>query len=143
MTLMDVRPGLRAWLIADNAISTLVSSRIYPVQLPQGITQTSIVYHRISEIEGYNYGGPIGLIATRFQIDAYSQSIDDAATLADAIKERIGGFAGAMTFGPDSPPQDYVNVQGIFFSNGREDFDNESKFYRVSRDYIIWYEDRQ
>lgn len=142
MSLVDPRPGLRAYLLADTTISTLVDSRIYPVQLPQGIRSPSIVYNRISEIESYHMAGPSALMQTRYQFDAIAQSIDDASAVADAIKERLGGFAGDIQFGVQSPPENSMTVEGIFFTNGREDYEGELELYRVSRDYIVWYKER-
>ena len=142
MTLVDPRYGLRAYLLSDGVIAGIVGNAVYPIKLPQAQTQPSIVYTRISETEGYHMQGPNGLLSSRFQIDAWAKSIDVASTLANAIKERIGGFSGTISFGTDSPA-DFVKVQGIFLTDAREDYDNDMQMYRMSRDYFIWYEDRQ
>ena len=76
---------------------------------------------------------------TRFQIDAVSQIIDEATLLADTVKERLGGFAGQVSY---SPPDGVVNFEGIFFGDGREDYDAELEFFRISRDYMVWYKER-
>jgi hypothetical protein len=135
--LVDPRPGIRAHLAADPAITAIVGSRIYPVQLPQGIRLASLVYSRISEIESYHNAGPSALMQTRFQFDSVSPVVDEATLLADAVKERLGGFAGAITY-----TGGVLNVEGIFFDMGREDYDGEIAFYRVSRDFFVWYKER-
>jgi hypothetical protein len=137
--LVDPRPGLRAYLAADPAVTAIVGNRIYPVQLPQGIRLASLVYSRISEIESYHNVGPSALMQTRFQFDSVSPNVDEATLLADAVKERLGGFAGAINY---APPNGVLNVEGIFFDMGREDYDGELSFYRMSRDFFVWYKER-
>lgn len=141
MTLADVRRGLRAYLLADNAIAALVGVRVYALKLPQGENRTSIVYSRISGLGDYHMQGPSGLSRPRVQIDCWAADIDQASVLADLVKERIEGFRGQMDYGSDSPP-DAIAVQGIFFDSEREDYDDTVKLSRVSRDYFIWFAER-
>ncbi len=77
----------------------------------------------------------------RMQIDALSQSIDRASTLADLIKEHISGFSGIVSYGSNSP-QSYVWVQGIFLLSGDEEYFDDSAMYRRRRDYNIIFGDR-
>ena len=75
MSLIDFRPALRELLLDNSALSAMVGgSRIYPGQLPQGETATSIVYNQVSDVGSYTLDGPSGLAQQRFQIDAWSQS---------------------------------------------------------------------
>jgi hypothetical protein len=136
----DLRPALRKHLLDDPAISATVGQRIYPMVLPQGIVSSSIVYTRISGIGDHTYQGPSGLNQPRYQIDAWAATIDGAFSLADAIKERLDGFRGTVNYGAD--PVQSVVIQGAFFADEREDYDAGSKLYRVSRDYMIWFEER-
>lgn len=141
MTLADIRPGLRAYLLGDNAIAALVGTRIHPVKLPQGQTQPSIVYSRISAIGEHHMQGSSGLARPRIQIDCWAQSADIATALGNLVKERIDGFRGQMEFGGNSPA-DIIAVQGVFFDNERDDYDDAAQLYRLSRDYFVWYEER-
>ena len=45
-----------------------------------------------------------------------------------------------MPYGTASP-QLYADVLGVFYTDERDAFENESIMYRVSRDYTIWYRD--
>jgi len=146
MTLADIRVGLRAYLLDDAAIAALITpasgpARIYPITLLQGQTQPSIVYTRISGQGDHHMQGASGLARPRIQIDCWSQSADTATTLANLVKERIDGYRGSILWGEDSPEEAIV-VQGIFFDSEREDWDQESGLYRVSRDYLVWHEER-
>lgn len=142
MSLIDIRPAIRAHLLADQSVSNIVGTRVFPIQLPQGVIQPSIVYHVIDETEGYHYQGPIGLVAARLQIDSLSRSSDEATTLSTLAKERLGGFAGVLSFGSNSP-QDSVEVQLIQFLNTQpEDYDNDLQLYTKRRDYMVWFRER-
>lgn len=130
----DIRPALRAFLLADSAIATAIGgARIFPVRLPQGERGVSIVYSRISGFGDQHMAGPSGLSRPRFQIDAWAANQDDAATLANLIKDRIDGYRGLM---------DTVPVQGVFFVDEREDYQQDIDMHRMSRDYLIWYAER-
>jgi hypothetical protein len=140
--LADLRPALRAYLLADNAISQAVGgTRIYPTVLPQGVKHSSLVYNVISEVTNHHMQGASGLVMVRMQLDSYAPNPDDADALARAVKLRIDGFSGPMTYGSNSPP-DAVVVQGIFSETARTDFQAEAELHRVSRDYLIHYSER-
>jgi hypothetical protein len=141
MTIADLRVGLRAYLLDDAAIAAIVGTRIYPIVLPQGQVQTSIVYTRISGFGDNHMLGPSGLSRPRIQIDCWSQSADTAAQLANLVKERVDGFRGSWLWGEDSPAEAIV-VQGVFFEGERENYDDAAGLYRVSRDYFIWHAER-
>lgn len=138
MTLADIRLGLRAFLLADAAILALVADRVFPIVLKPGETQTSIVYIRISGQGDHWMQGSSGLARPRYQIDCWAQTPGAANALANLVKERLDGYRGPMPYGSNSP-QDFVTVQGVFFTDEREDYDPANKMYRVGRDYFIWH----
>ena len=139
MTLVDARIGLVELLTSNVSINAIIDGRVFPVVMRQGETRDSIVYNRITELEALTMLGPCGLISVRYQFDAWSRSAEGAVILADLVKEQFGGYRGRITL---DPPLTYVDVQLIELINGRDDFDNEAKMYRMSRDYYVWYEDR-
>lgn len=141
MTIADLRLGLREFLLADNAIATAVgSSRVYPIKMPQGVTGASIVFTRVSGQGDYHMQGPSGLARPRFQIDCWAPTIDAAVALANLVKVRIDGYQGPMPYG-EASPQASIEVQGVFMDRESEDYDDDAKLYRLSRDYLIWSEE--
>lgn len=132
----DIRPALRALLLDDGAVAALVGGqRVYPVQLEQGQTSPSLVYHRVTEVADYHMQGPSGLVQITLQLDAWATTQSGAVELADAAYDRLSGFSGLIDLGLATP----VQVHGIFMIAGREDYDDVSKLFRVSRDYAIAY----
>jgi len=142
MALIDLRPGLRNYLLTSTPIAAMVTDRVFPVRMLEGERRDSIVYFRAVETESVHYTGPSGLIAVRMQIDSWSESALNAMRLANLVKERLVGFSGIMSNGGNSP-NDFVVVQGIFLLTGFEDYDGVAQMYRMSRDYNIVYEDQQ
>lgn len=137
----DIRPALRAFLLADAQVSAMVGgARIFPLKLPQGVREPSVVYSRITGFGDHHMAGASGLTRPRFQVDAWAESVDAATRLADLVKDRLDGYRGPMTV-PGSPPET-VAVQGVFFETERESYDGDAELYRISRDYLIWWEER-
>lgn len=141
MTTKDIRAAIKEYILGDSSIAAIIGTRIYPVILPQGVVDTSIVYSRISGLGDNTMRSATFLSRPRMQIDAWSARHDTAAELANLIKQRIDGFGpGDLPYGSNSP-RDFVFVQGIFYQSERDDFDNEMKMFSVSRDYFVWHEE--
>ncbi len=132
----DIRPALRAFLIADPAIEALVktgsTTRIYPIKMPQGVTATSIVYNDISAQTGLHNEGSDGLTNIRMQIAAWAQTADAAQALALAIKNRLHGYAGLMGSGDAQ-----VNVQLVQFDSWRDQDDTVANLRGKVADYFV------
>jgi hypothetical protein len=141
LTLVDVRFGLVQLLTSDPGVNGVIQGRVYPVKMKQGVTLDSLVYNRITELEPYTMLGPSGLVSARYQFDAWSRSADSATALANLVKELFGGFRGLIAINM-AAPMDHVDVQLIEVVNGRDDWDQEAQMYNVSKDYFIWYEER-
>lgn len=137
MPLKDIRPAFSEFLLAGSAIAASVETRVYPIVLKQGVSGDSIVYQRISEVGDHHSQGASGLARVRMQVDSWSATRNGAAALGLVVKERLDGYRGTMGTGADE-----VMVQGVFFDSSRDDYDEESKMYRASQDYIITYEER-
>lgn len=138
MSLKDIRPAFRDFLLDDSAIAAAVTTRVYPVKMPQGITQASLVYNLISEVGDVHNAGPDGLCQARIQVDAYATSADAAMALALAVKGRLFGYRGTMGSGGSA-----VEVQGVFLGgSSRTEFDDAAGLHRVSRDFVVWFWDR-
>lgn len=141
----DIRPALRAVLLADTAVLAAITtsgvSRMYPGVLPQGETRPTIVHNLITEGTGYHMQGDDGLVQERVQIDCWAQSQDAAVALANLVFDRLSGYRGTIAFGSNSP-QDSIVVRGVFHDQGRDDYDSLAKLFDRRRDYLIWYAER-
>lgn len=142
MSIADLRPALRAFLLGDSAVNAAVGGkRIYPLKLPQGELLPSLVLVLVSGAGDHTMQGASGLARPRYQVDAWAQTLDLASALKILTKGRLDGYAGPMAWTADAITTT-VNVQGCFFESEREDYDAVAKLYRSSADYLIWFEER-
>jgi len=132
----DIRPALRAFLLADPAIAAAVGDRVYPLKMPQGVDAPSIVYQRISGQGDYHMQGASGLNRPRIQVGAWAQSIDTAAANALLVKNRLSGYQGNMGSGAI-----LVYVQAVFFDSERDFFDEQANLAGTVGDYIFNYDE--
>lgn len=137
MSLKDLRPALRAFLLEDATILGLVAARMYPVMMPQGVKLTSIVYNEITSVGDHHSEGASGLAQPRVQLAAWGDTADKAHALALAIKDRLDGYRGSMGSAAAE-----VIVQGAFFDSWRDVYDETAKMFGKPADYFVWYQER-
>lgn len=136
----DIRTALRGFLLADATVASIVGTRIYPRVLPQGVRDPAVVYNRVSMLGDHHMQGASGLVEVRMQLDAWAETGDEAYELASAVKGRLDGYRGEM-LSVASPPE-VVRVQGVFFANARDGYDDARALYRESWDYMLHYGER-
>lgn len=127
----DLRPALRALLLADASVSALVGgARVYAGLVPQGVTSPSVVQNLISEGSDYHMAGSSGLGQARVQVDCWATTPDAAVALANAVMDLLSGYRG--TVGPDA-----VVIRGVFHDQGQDVYDDTAKMHTRRRDYLI------
>jgi hypothetical protein len=129
---MSVEKVIYSKLSGDSDVSGLVSTRIYPVSLPQKPTYPAIVYTRISGDRLHSLGGASNLASPRFQIDCFASTYSAVKDLASKIRSAINGFRGTVSG---------VTVHGIFLESDNDIFEDDFNVYRVSSDYFIHYKE--
>lgn len=131
----DIRPAIRSFLLGDPTVNALVGGvRIHHGRLPQGQVTASLVFNRVSEIQGYTMQQDDSLSNTRFQFDAWAQTADLANELASATRDRLSGYRGPMVGNSEA-----IEVRGVFVVSELDGYDEVTKLYRLSRDYAVWY----
>lgn len=112
-----------ALLAADSPVSTLVSTRIYPLVLPQDVVLPAITYTRISGGQVSSLDGYSGLENPRIQVDAWAASYSGVKDLAAKI---VTAMNGSATF-------------SATILSDTDFFEDETKIYRVSLDFSAWH----
>jgi hypothetical protein len=130
-----IEVGLRTLLITDAQIAAILGTRVYPLILPQGPTLPAATYFKVSGEDQISNSGSQDYGWARYQIDAWATTFTAAQTLADLIRSRLHGFNGAVTSGSDS-----WSFQGIFAMTVRDFYESDPKQYRVSRDFMVWFD---
>ncbi len=133
-----VMGGLRAFLLDDTDIASLVLTRIYPLRLPQKVTLPAIVLTRVSDLRDAHLRGVQAQAKARYQVDYWAQTYDGAALGGALCARRLGGFQGTWTL-TTSPPQ---TVSVTILPEPEMDLfeeDINGGVCRHSADYGLWH----
>jgi hypothetical protein len=132
----DIGEGMRAKLLATNAVTAILGTRIYPDRLPQRPTMPAAIYWVVSGVDEAGLGGLLGVAHARVQVDAYATTRLGANALATAIRDALAATGGRGTWGA-------VDVSGCT-PQGGERYDtqplgdgSDDPQYITSRDYLI------
>lgn len=121
---MTIANLLYAKLAADSGVSTLVSTRIYPVILPQDPTVPAISYQQISNTE---QDGTSTIRETRYQVDCWDDDFAGVESLADAVRAALEEWTDT-----DQTPR----VKMCRVVGGYHDYENDTALYRNSIDVM-------
>src|SRR5262245_22104185 len=120
---------LRAFIIADPVVQSLIGTRMYPVTLPQKPTLPAVSYQVVGTTRSPVMQHDDEMPMTRVQINCWSLSAATADAVDEAIRQlfhdyqrqEIGGSPGVL-------------VAGVFVDGYLTDFEPDTLLYRVSRD---------
>jgi len=91
---MAVEKALRSILMNDAAVHNLVADRIFPIVRREGSALPAITYQQISGVRDHVFEGPSGFVESRFQINCWASTYEQADTLADAVRSVLDGYDG-------------------------------------------------
>jgi hypothetical protein len=133
--MITIEEGLVYKLKNTNGVSSLVSTRIYPLKLPQTVTLPAITYQRISTPRVLTHDQASGGLALpRFQITVWAESPDSAKAVVDAVRTAIHGFRGNFGTGAN-----IVSVGSCLAEDERIAYEAASQLYMSSIDFIIYH----
>ena len=121
---------LRAYLLADSAIASLIGVRMHPVNLPQNIRYPALSYMQVSNVRERDLCGPAGFAHPRISINSWSETYIGARDLAEAVRVALEGFRGQFT--PTG-----ARVGSARLDNELDGDEPDVGIYRVLQDYII------
>jgi len=123
-----VEEALVAILLKSAGLTALVSTRIHWGRAPQGSLFPYVVMQRIDGVRDYTMQGSSGYVASRVQIDVYSESYTGSKKVARAV---ITALSGRRT----------ATIQSIFLDSERDlpaaDAGEVTNLFRVSLDFMI------
>ena len=122
-------------LLADGAVSALVSDRIEPGRRNQGTAFPAIVVNWVDGAPVYTDDGETNLQQSRIEIDCWADTYSGAKDLAAAVKASLSAFQGVSS--------------GVTFQNVLLDAERDLSEggggavdypFRVNLDFIFWYQ---
>lgn len=128
---MNLEQSLYARLAAYSGLAALVSTRIYPVLLPQEPTLEAVTYQRINTptdmtMSGDNARNP------RFQVTAWAETYAEAKAVAAQIVACLEGFAGEL--GGSGGVQTTISML-----NQIDLVDPDTGWYYTVTDFALWH----
>ena len=126
-----IETAIRSILINDATVKA-ITTRVYPVALPQSPTYPLILYTKITGMRDHHLQGPSGHAHPRFQIEAWAKTYTEAKTLADAIREALDGYSGTAAG---------TKIGSCLIESEQDIYESEIEVYRVIQDYFIWHEE--
>lgn len=126
---------IRAHLIGDAAIAALISTRVYPVKLPQGCQLPAIRYKIISNVPLQGIATDHAMPKARMQIDCWADEYDDVLALRAAVKAALNRWSDSGT----DPPILDVQLEDEIDDLASELFVAGSEPYRRILDFLIDY----
>jgi hypothetical protein len=130
---MTMVTDLVQYINTISAVTTLVSTRVYPDILPQSPTLPAITYSQVSAVRVRDLTGPAGKSRHRISIHCWATTHAGARAVADALRQGIDGFQGWWqdTFVGS------VTLENEFDLHEEEAGLVNVGIYRVVQDYII------
>lgn len=122
---MSLESTLYSTMTADLGITTLVSTRIYPLRAPQPVTRPYITYQRITTNPVSSLNGNMYTVKATIQIDAWADSYATARDIYDAVKAYL--------------MSDPAGIAAALLIDSRDFYEQETRLYRASLDASIIY----
>ena len=120
--------ALYSRLQAVAGVTTLVSARVYPVRLPQGVTYPAIRYTTIDTQRDSALSADMGLAWPRMQIDSYAQTYLGAKQLATAVRAALKRATWT---------QDGIDVRDALLEQEADDYESDVEAFRIRQDYVF------
>lgn len=132
---MVLDEAIHALLVASSPVTTIVSTRVYPIRMPDNPTIPCITYQRVSNTREHCISmEKASFTETIFQIDCWVKQSDGMSVLralATAVRTLLDDFRG-ITSG--------VDIQAILSENEFDQpWDDTSKIFGVTQRYRIFH----
>lgn len=96
MAVDTIEKAIYSILANDPDVEGLVSTRVYPLIVPQGASMPAITYEQNSGPREHTMTGPIGMVPAMFVINCWSSTYAQSRTLADYVRIALDGYAGTV-----------------------------------------------
>lgn len=111
-------------------LTALVSTRIYPIILPQEPTYPAVTYQRIDGPREHALSADMGIPHPRIQIDSWGNTHVQAWAVATQVRGALQRWSDA-----DASPA----VLDCLLDSDDDSYEPDAGVYRVRQDWIIWH----
>jgi hypothetical protein len=135
MPLKSPEAVLRSALVSSTAVTSLVSSRIYPVLAPASAALPFVTWRRSGIEREQTLGGPMGMPRVSVEYSIYGTTYEEARQTADAMRLVLDGYGGTL---------DNTEVKQASLEDESDDFVQLAgadlpPVYQVTQRYDVWW----
>lgn len=94
---MSIESDLRAAVLANANVSSLIDTRVYPGEIPANATLPAIAYQHIASNGERSLGGMYVEHSGRYQMRLVADTYDEIIQLKSAVLEVAGTSYGTLT----------------------------------------------
>jgi hypothetical protein len=135
MSLKSPEAVLRTAMVGTTAVTSLVSSRIYPVLAPASAALPFVTWRRSGIDREQTLGGPMGMPRVSVEYSIYGTTYEEARQVADAMRRVLDGYGGTS---------DNTEVKQASLEDESDDFVQLAgadlpPVYQVTQRYDVWW----
>jgi len=135
MSLKSPEAVLRTALVGTTAVTSLVSSRVYPVLAPASAALPFVTWRRSGIEREQTLGGPMGMPRVSVEYSIYGTTYEEARQVADAMRRVLDGYGGTS---------DNTEVKQTSLEDESDDFVQLAgadlpPVYQVTQRYDVWW----
>jgi hypothetical protein len=122
-------------MVGTTAVTSLVSSRIYPVLAPASAALPFVTWRRSGIDREQTLGGPMGMPRVSVEYSIYGTTYEEARQVADAMRRVLDGYGGTS---------DNTEVKQASLEDESDDFVQLAgadlpPVYQVTQRYDVWW----
>lgn len=128
----DIADWTYAKLAADAGVSALVSTRIYPIRMPQSPTLPLITYQQVAAEYEHAMGSDPNVEWARMQVTSWAETLTSARSLAKKVKACLRRATGTAASTVVQHSRIEMQIDG---------YEDGPQRYRVDMDFMFGYEE--
>ena len=83
-------------LTSDATVSGIVSSRVYPLFVPQNATIPAITYQNIVSPRVHTLGSVDDMVPALYQLNCWAETMEGARALSEAVRGALNNYSGTV-----------------------------------------------
>jgi hypothetical protein len=137
MSLKSPEAVLRTALVGTTAVTSLVSSRIYPVLAPASASLPFVTWRRSGISREQTLRGPMGVPRVSVEFAIYGSTYEQARDVADAMRLVLDGYGGTSNntevkqASLEQESDDFVTLTGA----------DLPPVYQITQSYDVWWQE--
>lgn len=126
-----IHDALYSRLSGFAGLTALVSTNIFPRQLPQNVAYPACTYFKVSGPRDSTMGSDSGIVHARFQVSSWGSTVTSAQDVAEQVRKALQRFRGTLAS---------VVIQDIFIENEDEmppDLVDGVLVFQIASDFMV------